>query len=285
MGTVFSPPHRYGAGSSERRNILDSEGIVTWCTSSTGPSTRSYGTCRRRDARSTGPGARRHELHPGRPRGRCVQTHREGLAQRQDTFHRSTSGRSWTGAVATWTSPGGPTPDTCAWTSVSPSPTCTVPAAASVPSPGPRQGAQHQREHQRLAAPVLSQGDRPVRIHRGIPRRSRHGTQRQAPQDPGLHETQREDPRTDRRHRNINTNRYHQHQLSTKMLRQPLEFAQSCHRSFFWGGGGKKNHRCENGESMLTAAHLLIYLNIPLSSSVSCQPSGPSLTWIPLARD
>lgn len=77
-----------GAGSSERRNTLDSEGIETWCTSSTGPSTGSCGTCRRRDVRSTGLGARRHELHPGRPRGRRVQTHREGLAQWQDTFHR-----------------------------------------------------------------------------------------------------------------------------------------------------------------------------------------------------
>ena len=83
------------------------------------------------------------------------------------------------------------------------------------------------------------QGNRPVRLHRGIPRRSRHGTQRQAPQDTGLHETQREDPRTDRRHRNVNTNRHHQHQLSTKMLRRPLEFATpfftplpSCHFSF-----------------------------------------------------
>lgn len=56
------------------------------------------------------------------------------------------------------------------------------------------------------------QGNRPVRIHRGTPRRSRHGTQR-------------EDPRTDRRHRNINTNRHQQYQLSTKMLRQPLESA------------------------------------------------------------
>jgi len=36
---------------------------------------------------------------------------------------------------------------------------------------------------------------------------------------------------------------------------------------------------------MLTAAHLLIHLNIPLSSSATCQPSGPSLTWIPLAGD
>ena len=124
----------------------------------------------------------------------------------------ATSGRSRTGAVATWTNPDGPTPDTCAWTSASPSPTCTAPAAASAPSPGPRQGAQHQREHQRLAAPVLPQGNRPVRIHRGTPRRSRHGTQR-------------EDPRTDRRHRNINTNRHQQHQLSTKMLRRPLESA------------------------------------------------------------
>ena len=67
----------------------------------------------------------------------------------------ATSGRSRTGAVATWTNPDGPTPDTCAWTSASPSPTCTAPAAASAQSPGPRQGAQHQREHQRLAAPVL----------------------------------------------------------------------------------------------------------------------------------
>ena len=44
---------------------------------------------------------------------------------------------------------------------------------------------------------------------------------------PGLHETQREDPRTDRRHRNVIANRYHQHQLSTKMLRQPLESTSS----------------------------------------------------------
>ena len=70
-----------------------------------------------------------------------------------------------------------------------------------------------------LPRQYFPQGDRPTRIHRGIPRRSRHGTRRQAPQDPGLHETQREDPRTDRRHRNVNTNRYHQHQLPTKMLR------------------------------------------------------------------
>lgn len=33
-----------------------------------------------------GPGARRHGLHPGHPRCRHAQTHREGLAQRQDTI-------------------------------------------------------------------------------------------------------------------------------------------------------------------------------------------------------
>ena len=93
--------------------------------------------------------------------------------------------------------------------------------------PDPRQDAQRQREHQRLAAPALPQGNRPARIHRGTPRRSRHGTQQQAPQDPGPHKTQREDPRTDRRHRNINTNRHHQHQLPTKTLQRPLEFARS----------------------------------------------------------
>ncbi|AGH40598.1 transposase [Bifidobacterium thermophilum RBL67] len=71
-------------------------------------------------------------------------------------------------------------------------------------------------------------GNRPVRIHRGTPRRNRHGTRRQAPQDPGLHETQREDPRTDRRHRNINTNRHQQHQLPKKTLQQPLESAHPC---------------------------------------------------------
>ena len=52
----------------------------------------------------------------------------------------ATSGRSRTGAVATWTNPDGPTPDTCAWTSASPSPTCTAPAAASAQSPGPPAG-------------------------------------------------------------------------------------------------------------------------------------------------
>ena len=70
---------------------LDTESIINHLqanSSSTGPSTGGCGTCRRRDARSTGPGARRHGLHPGRPHGRCVQTHREGLAQRQDTFRR-----------------------------------------------------------------------------------------------------------------------------------------------------------------------------------------------------
>lgn len=33
------------------------------------------------------------------------------------------------------------------------------------------------------------QGNRPVRIHRGTPRRNRYGTRRQAPQDPGLHKS------------------------------------------------------------------------------------------------
>ena len=42
--------------------------------------------------------------------------------------------------------------------------------------------------------------------------RGRRGTRQQAPQDPGPHETQREDPRTDRRHRNVIDNRYHGHQ-------------------------------------------------------------------------
>jgi len=35
--------------------------------------------------------------------------------------------------------------------------------------------------------------------------------------------TQREDPRTDRRHRNRSVNRYHGHQLTTKTLRTPLK--------------------------------------------------------------
>ena len=51
------------------------------------------------------------------------------------------------------------------------------------------------------------------------------GTKHGKPQDPGPYETQREDPRTDRRHRNVNTNRHHQHQLPTKMLQRPLELA------------------------------------------------------------
>ena len=99
--------------------------------------------------------------------------------------------------------------------------------AGALPRPPRPLAARHQREHQRLAAPALPQGNRPARTHRGTPRRSRHGTQRQAPQAPGPHETQREDPRTDRRHRNINTNRHHQHQPPKKMLQQPLEFTGS----------------------------------------------------------
>ncbi|KFI49310.1 Fis family transcriptional regulator [Bifidobacterium boum] len=51
----------------------------------------------------------------------------------------ATSGRSRTGTVAAWTNPSGSTPDTCAWTSASPSPTCTAPPA-SAPSPGPPTG-------------------------------------------------------------------------------------------------------------------------------------------------
>ena len=71
-----------------------------------------------------------------------------------------------------------------------------------------------------LPRQYFPQGDRPTRIHRGIPRRSRHGTRRQAPQDPGLHETQREDPQTDRRHQPIPST-----PIANKDVATPLEFA------------------------------------------------------------
>ncbi|WP_238551920.1 methyltransferase [Bifidobacterium boum] len=154
---ILNPPYKKisPAGSSERRNTLDSEGIETWCSSSTGPSTGSCGTCRRRDARSTGPGARRHGLHPGRPRGRCVQTRREGLAQRQDTFHRPQRAAAL-----------GPVPwrhgQTQADRRRTPAHGRAHRHRRHAPlrrrprhRPDPRRGAQHQREHQRLAAPVL----------------------------------------------------------------------------------------------------------------------------------
>ena len=71
-----------------------------------------------------------------------------------------------------------------------------------------------------LPRQYFPQGDRPTRIHRGIPRRSRHGTRRQAPQDPGLHETQRDDPQTDRRHQPIPST-----PIANKDVATPLEFA------------------------------------------------------------
>ena len=208
-----------GAGSSERRDTLDSEGIETWCSSSTGPSTRSCGTCRRRDTRSTGPGARRHGLHPGRPRGRRVSK-RTGKVRRNGRT-RST-GRNER-----------PLSDRCRGDMDERIAIAGMHRAGSGVRAIARthSGAPSTNENTNgLPRQYSPQGNRPVRIHRGMPRRSRYGTQRQTPQDPGLHETQREDPRTDRRHRNINTNRHHQHQLSTKMLRRPLEFVLPPHR-------------------------------------------------------
>lgn len=103
-----------------------------------------------------GPDARRHELHLGRPRGRRVQTHREGLAQRQDTLHRPQR------AAAR-----GPVP----WRhGRAQADRRRMPVHGRVHRhrrhaprrqrrprhrPDPQRGTQHQREHQRLAAPVL----------------------------------------------------------------------------------------------------------------------------------
>ena len=94
----------------------------------------------------------------------------------------ATSGRSWTGAVAAWTKPSGSTPDTCAWTSASPSPTCAAP--------------QRRRNRRRVrAAPRPADGHPPPQTPQATQDHARHTTAgrdrsraRQAPE-----------PRTDQR--------------------------------------------------------------------------------------
>ena len=55
--------------------------------------------------------------------------------------------------------------------------------------------ARHEREHERAAPPVLTEGGRPARPHAGRPRRGRHGTQRAAAGDARLAEPRRVLPR------------------------------------------------------------------------------------------
>jgi IS30 family transposase len=46
--------------------------------------------------------------------------------------------------------------------------------------------ARHEREHQRAATPVLSEGNRPIATHHRRPRRRRRSPQQSTPQNPGM---------------------------------------------------------------------------------------------------
>ena len=52
--------------------------------------------------------------------------------------------------------------------------------------PAQPQATRPQREHERAAAPVLPEADRPLGVQSGRPRRRRHPAQRPTPQDPRL---------------------------------------------------------------------------------------------------
>ena len=89
--------------------------------------------------------------------------------------------------------------------------------------------ARHQREHQRAAQAVLPQRHRPLPIRRGLPRRGRRRTQRPTTQDPRVHETQRENPRTAQRRmiRSHHSKTVIKNGKTPQVLQPPLEPART----------------------------------------------------------
>lgn len=86
-------------------------------------------------------------------------------------------------------------------------------------------------------------------------------------------------PRTDRRHRNIHTNRHQQHQLSTKMLQRPLESATPFPRPPllpFLFSPLASHHTPQYQPTSLSSPDLAIHLNVTQNNTLTNTTHQPT---------